>query len=411
MKGKYFFVENGKEIEIQEFNYEYYRNSLLRNWDKLKNSNFKFYLNLVISKTVLSNGELEFDVRKLPLDEIYYSSRRLRIQKLIMDDIMFDRSLRVQDLPLPKLTREYNEWKEQQEAKAKMPLPAPAVNVPVYKSAERVEVDKTDARIPDIIQFSTAYTGLQNFDIQGNVLQVLDWIVNYDVCNRELAVQSQGISEKKITLSSAINDNSKYLESVFDKLRVTMEELFPLKPSLLKRMFGKNDGLEVKEKDMSKVLSTLQSAVKFDYTRFEGIKTLFDEINTDIETLQKNIDCGQTACQFQVSVLEDKFEWELGAARLEKVGVATDIMLASLISTRQEFMVNFNRMNEVQTILIPLVVDRLQSQVGSKIDAQTEKTIRALAYGASSSPAEEEEKANHITIDEEPSRGVAFRKQ
>ena len=374
MKGKYFFKENGKEIEIKEFDYEYVRNALLKEYKS--SANRKYCYTIVVDRTYDSLGNPVFDVRKLDLNEIYFDTTKLRIQALMLDEIMFDKSLRVKDLPMPALQKEYKDWKDGKIEK-KQAVSAEVLNIPVVHK-ERVPVDPNDVRVTMIQQYASTPEG-----IVGDPVKALDWIVNYDVCNRELAIQSQAISEKKIQLAGAIKANSEYLHSVFDKLRITMEELFPLKPTFMQKLFGGKTELVVKEADLNKVLSALQSAVQFDHTRFEGIKLMFDDINKDIQALQSNITNGTVGCGYQIATVEDKFEWELGEQRLQKVAITTEIMQTSLVGTRQQFMVDFNRMNEVQTILIPLVVDRLQSQVGQSIDADTERTIRVLAYGSS----------------------------
>lgn len=384
MKGKYFFKENGKEIEIKEFDYEYVRNSLLKEYNA--NANRKYCYTIVVDRSYDALGNPVFDVRKLDLNEIYFDTTRLRIQELMLDEIMFDKKLKVQDLPMPKLQKEYQDWKEGRIQIKKAELAPEVLNIPVLPKRERIVVQEDDERIGDI-----AVYWVQNSDVKDiNEVLVLDWIDNFDICNHELAVSSQNISEKKIQLATAINANSEYLHGIFDNLRKTLEELFPLKPNLFKRMFGSTD-LVVKETDMNKVLSSMKNAVQFDPTRFEGVKVMFDNILEDIEKLQKNIEHGTIACEYQVQRLDDKLEWELGEQRLEKVSITNDIMKASLISSRNSFMIDLNRMNEINTVLIPLVVDRLQNLGSSKIDADTERTIRALAYGASDKKGSDDE--------------------
>lgn len=375
MKGKHFFIENGKEIEIKEFDYEYVRNSLLKEYKPGVNRSYKY--TVVVNRTEDELGNPIFDVRTLDLSKIYYNSKSLNIQDLMLDEIILERKVQIRDLPMPKLQKEYMDWKD-----GKIPLktaPSTVVaEIPEMPKRVRKEIAIDDPRLRQISDFM-----VQNVeDIQHiEEIKVLDWVDNFDLCNHEIALQSQGISEKKIQLAGAIKANSEYLHSVFDKLRVTLEELFPLKPSFMQRMFGKTE-LVVKEADLNKVLSSLKSAVQFDHTRFEGIKLMFESLNTDIKELQSNIDHGSVACSYQVAVLEDDFEWTLGESRLEKISITNEIMRTSLVSTRNQFMVDYNRMNEIQTVLIPLVVDRLQAQVNQKVDAETEKTIRALAYGA-----------------------------
>jgi hypothetical protein len=329
-----------------------------------------------VDRTEDELGNPIFDVRTLDLSKIYYNSRKLNILDLMMDEIVLERKVKVMDLEMPPLQKEYQDWKAGKIPK-KQAVSTVVAEIPQMPTRVRKEVSLTDPRIGVISKYM-----VQEIDEIKNVqeVRVLDWIDNFDMCNHELAMQSQSISEKKIKLAGAIQANSEYLHSVFEKLRTTLEELFPLKPSIMKRMFG-NTELVVKEADLNKVLSSLKSAVQFDHTRFEGIKIMLAEINDDMDELNINIENGSVACSYQVAVLEDDFEWQLGEQRLEKVAITNQIMQTSLVGTRNQFMVDYNRMNEIQTVLIPLVVDRLQAQVNQKVDAETEKTIRALAYG------------------------------
>ena len=377
MKGRFFFIEDGKEVDIKDLDYEYIRNSLMKEYKP--DQSRRYLYTIVVNRSWDTLGNPIFDVRSLDLDKIYYGTTRLRLQQLMLDEILIEKSVKyVEGMPMPALQKEYKDWKE-----GRIPLKtAPStvvMNIPTIEKAVRVPVKEDDERVGEIAVYILSET-----DKPANVneLVVLDWIDNYEVCNEELAIASNAISEKKIELATAIAANSDYLHAVFSRLRMTMEELFPLKPSFMKRLFGGNTDLIVQETDMSKVLSALQTAVQFDHQRFEGIKVMIENIQKDVDNILVNIENGKVACSYQVANIEDKFEWELGEQRLAKVGVTNEILLTSLMSERNKFMVDYNRLKEVKTVLIPLVVDKIQAQLGQKIDEETERVIRVLAYGA-----------------------------
>ena len=110
MKGKYFFIDNGKEVEIKEFNFNYVLNSLLKQYDR--SSNRKYMYTIVVDRTYDSLGNPHFDTRSLSLDEIYFDNRRLKVMDLMKDKIHFSNVRIVPDLPIPPLEKEYRDWKE-----------------------------------------------------------------------------------------------------------------------------------------------------------------------------------------------------------------------------------------------------------------------------------------------------------
>lgn len=371
MKNKHFFIENGKEVEIKNFDYDYVLNSLAKEYRS--DLNRKYMYTIIIDRTYDALGNPVFDVRKLDLNEMYFDTVRLRVLKLMMDDIMLDK-YKHREMPKPAIYQEYEDWVSGKTAK-KMAPPVVA-NIPEYVRAERVVIEEDDPRIAEVRYFASGPDG-----IAGTPIKAVDWIQNYELCNHELAVEAQAISQRKIELASAIKDNSEYLETVFKQISTAMETLFPLKPTFIQRIMGNTPEMIPREKDMNAVLATLRNASTFDPKRFEGIKLMFQEINDDMDLMNENIQNGSIACAFQIAKVEDKFEWELGEQRLEKVAVTNGILKASLIADRNKFMVNMNRMQEIQTILIPLVVDRVQNNIGQKLDSETENAVRILAYG------------------------------
>ena len=73
--------------------------------------------------------------------------------------------------------------------------------------------------------------------------------------------------------------------------------------------------------------------------------------------------------------------YELTLERIMKMGITTSMTETSIIATSKQYQVDMNRMVDIQTITIPLIINSLQSQTGKAVDESTVEIIRNLAYG------------------------------
>lgn len=366
MKGKYFFIESGKEIEIQEFDYAYVRNAFLREYDRRANRVYCY--TVIVKRTYDSLGNPEYDVRTLDLENIYYDNTRLCILNLMKDDICF-KNIKLADLPMPPLQREFMEWKE---GRAKPIAVVPAkVDIPPPPKRERVLISPGDVRLAEIAEMG---------DDKLVPMEVLDWAVNLPIRAHEVGANVQKLSERQLDLANVLQQHSDYVGSLMNNLTKVLEELFPLKPTFTQKLFGKTD-IKVTNADLPKVLRALNSAVMYDTNKFEGLETLFKEISTDINAIQEDLVQGLGGCKYQIAKIEDPFEFELMQERLQKMAITTDMTEANIVGVSKSFMIDQNRMRDIQTTTIPLIIMRLQASIGKAVDEDTADIIRNLAYG------------------------------
>lgn len=367
MKGKYFFNDGRQNIEIQEFDYDYVRNSLLKVFDK--NVAKKYIFNVIVSRTYDGNGMPIFDVRPLNLNDIFYDSTRLRVLEMMLDDIYFGR-ISIKELPVPRLQQEYQEYLE---GRAKPVVQNTTPDVPAPIVFERVELDENDSRLPAIIEMQKDQ---ENF----HPLKVLDWIENFEVCSQEITVSIQKSSEEQIRLVQVLKTNSEYIHGVFNNLTSVLESLFPLKPSFTQRLFGYKKDVEVKQEDLGTILSTLRNAVAIDPNRFSGISEVFKGIQSNFAEIKDTVEHGIKGCEYVITTEEDAYEFELRRERLMKIRATTDISEMSLTTINKKFLSDLNKLKEVQEVVVPLLIVKLQNQVSKKVDDETVNIIRNLAY-------------------------------
>ena len=372
MKGKYFFIDNGKEVEIKEFNFNYVLNSLLKQYDR--SSNRKYMYTIVVDRTYDSLGNPHFDTRSLSLDEIYFDNRRLKVMDLMKDKIHFSNVRIVPDLPIPPLEKEYRDWKEGK-LRPNIAAVATAPEVPAPIVLKKKPIDPQCDMVADIerwMEFPDT--------IKKDPVKVLDWYVNLPVCAQEVGVKIQKISERQLDLNAALQQHSDYIRLLMGNLTTALEKLFPLKPTFTQKLFGKAD-IKVQPTDLPKVMKALNEAVKYDTNKFSGITTLFTEIRDEVREIKNELEYGKIGCEYAIRRLEDPFEYELTLERIMKMGISTAMTETSIVGVSKQYQIDMSRMIDIQTITIPLIIGRLQAQTGKAVDEDTANIIRNLAYG------------------------------
>lgn len=371
MKGKYFFIENGKEVEIQEFNYNYVLNSLLKQYDRSSNKTYMF--TVIVKCDYDSLGNAYFETKTLPLDEIYFDNKRLNVLDLMKDKIHFTNIRIDPNMPVPALERKYREWKEGKLRPNPAAVTAPYVPAPIVLSKK--PIDPEDNMVADIerwMEFPDT--------IEKNSVKVLDWYVNLPVCAQEVGIKIQKISERQLDMNAALQQHSDYIRGLMNNLTTALETLFPLKPTFAQKLFGKAD-IKVQPSDLPKVMRELNEAVKYDTNKFSGIVTMFNDIRTEVRDIKDELEYGKIGCEYAIKRLEDAFEYELTLERLMKMSITTSMSDASIVAVSKQYQIDMNRMVDIQTITIPLIISRLQSQTGKAVDSDTVDIIRNLAYG------------------------------
>lgn len=373
MKGKYFFKENGKEIEIKEFDYKYVRNAFLKEYDRKANRQYCF--TVIVDRTYDPVGEPVFDVRVLDLNDIFFDNTRLRMLEVMIDEISWDNkaTTRIQNLPMPPLQREYQDFLEGKKRKAVITEASQMlIEIPEAPPLERVPVQEDDARIQSVeLMF-------YNNEVQAKPLTVLDWVDNFQVANHEVSTQMRAMTEKQIKMVANINTHSQYLQGVMNNVSKVLEDIFPVNPGIFQRMFGNTD-FKISAEDLQPSIDRLQAAVKIDPRRFAGIKETFNEINTLSTEIKENLDQGILGCKFAVATIEESFEFDIREERLMKMGIVANQTRLSMKDAEMNFNISMDSFNEIQTVLIPVIVMRMQASVNNKLDNDTVEMIRKIA--------------------------------
>ena len=346
MKGKYFFIENGKHVEIKEFDYEYVLNSLLKEFDRSKQRVYNY--TVVIDCQYDSFDNPTFSVRTLNLKDIYFSNINLSVLDLMMDSIYNDKTLKVRDLPMPRLQREYMVWKENR----KVTSVSSSVVIPALPTRERVEIDVNDKRIPDIVVFGLS------IEKQVKELEVLDWIENFPIRSNSLSTNIQKVSENQIALTAAMSSHSTFMNGFYANITNVLESLFPIKTKFIYKIFGEPE-IVIEEENLETILTTLSNAVVYDVEHFKGIQLMFDSINSNVDSISEDLEQGLIGCQYQIQHIEDPYEWELSNERLNKISISNDLTRGTVATINKRFKQDINRISEIKDVLIPLIMQKI----------------------------------------------------
>jgi|AGFS01.1.fsa_nt_gi hypothetical protein len=374
MKGKYFFIENRKEIEIAEFDYKYVRNAFLKEYDR--SANRKYCYTVIVSRTYDPTGEPIFDVRVLDLNDIYFDNTRLRMLEVMIDEIGFatgsdDR--RIKNLPVPPLQKEYQEYLEGKKRMAVVSTETPMlIEVPPPPELVRVPVTEDDNRILSVEMM------FKGGDEVAKPMVVLDWVDNFQIANHEVTVKMRGMTERQIKMASAISSHSEYLHSVMNNIGSVLEDIFPVNPGFFQKVFGNTD-FKVDKANMDSVIARLTEAVRIDSRRFSGLQTNFDEIQAIAAEIKEDLAQAVLGCKFAVATIEDAYEFDVRQERLMKMSLTANLTSVSMMSAEKKFNMDMERFNEIQNVLLPLLVIRIQDSVNSKLDDDTVTIIRNMA--------------------------------
>lgn len=373
MKGKYFFIENRKEIEIKEFDYKYVRNSFLKEYDRKANRQYCY--TVIVDRTYDPTGEPVFDVRVLDLNDIYYDNTRLRMLGVMIDEISWDSKVAksITNLPMPPLQKEYQDYLEGKKRKAiVVEVEHPnLIELPPAPELKRIDIQENDTRLAVVEQmFSTE-------EVKPQPMQVLDWVDNFPITSYEATVKMRNMTEMQIKMASNIVTHSDYIHSVMTNISKVLAEIFPVNPGFFKKVFGSTD-FKVDKSNLDATILRLTQAARVDNNRFSGIQSSFNEIKNLSTEIKDMLDQGVLGCKFAVATIEDAFEYEHREERLLKMGLTANLTGLSMIDAEKKFNMKLAKFDEIQTVLLPILIMRIQTSVDSKLDDETVQIIRNI---------------------------------
>lgn len=371
MKGKHFFIENRKEIEIQEFDYQYVRNAFMKEYDPTANRQYCY--TVIVSRRYDATGEPIFDVRTLDLNEIFFDNTRLRMLEVMIDEIGWDKNAvkgGFKNLPTPPLQKEYQDYLAGKVIKAaQLPDSPTLIDIPPPPPLERVPVQEDDNRIQSV---ELMFHGTDTTPVP---MVVLDWVDNFAVMNHEISVQMRTMTEKQIKMVASVNTHSQYLQTVMNNVSAVLEDIFPVNPGFMKRIFGNTD-FKISAEDLQPSIERLLASVRIDSRRFAGIQQSFDEITNMATEIKETLEQGVLGCKFAVATIEESFEFDIREERLMKMSIVANQTRLSMKDAEMNFNMNMERFNDIQTVLVPVIVMQMQSSVNHKLDDETVNMIR-----------------------------------
>jgi hypothetical protein len=156
-----------------------------------------------------------------------------------------------------------------------------------------------------------------------------------------------------------------------------LEEIFPVNPGFLKKMFGSTD-FKVDKSNLDEVILRLTQAARVDNNRFSGIQKSFNEIKNLSFEIKNELDQGVLGCKFAIATIEDSFEFEHREERLLKMGLTANLTGLSMMDAQKKFDIKMAKFDEIQTVLLPILIMRIQNSVDSKLDDETVQIIRNI---------------------------------
>lgn len=364
VKTDYFFVEKGERHYLQEFDYEYVRNNLLKVLDLGNREKIYKFLVIVSAHHDAQTGEPVFVTKNVNLRELYYVNTRLRVLDKMIDDITFGKKNSQKNLPVPPLQTMYKEYTENKLKPKLQSTIAPAI--PAIKFT-RKEVLPTDPRIHAMSDVSTECA-----------VKILDWVDNFEVCNIELTEAVRESSTEQMQMVTILKTSSEKIQEVFTALGETLEDVFNLNPSFIGRMFGSKN--VIKESDIETAIHKLQKVVNVDTTKYSGVNVKFNELQETFTKIIDHVEYGIKGCEYGVAKNIQADEFERRMERLMKVRTTNDISKLHIESFRSNFNTNLSKLSEVQQVLVPLLIVRIMESSG-KIDDETLNIVKNLAGG------------------------------
>ena len=100
----------------------------------------------------------------------------------------------------------------------------------------------------------------------------------------------------------------------------------------------------------------------------------------NIGEIKDRVEHGIIGCQYVIATDEDPYEFELRQERLMKIRATTEISELSLSTIHKKFLSDLSKLKEVQEVVVPLLIVKLQNQASKRVDDETVNIIRGLAY-------------------------------
>lgn len=366
---KFYYKENNVRFDIVYLDYDYIATNVISMF--VNNSLYKnsFYATLVYEK----NGH--YCKGEFNLKFVCYADDRLNIYDMIIDDMHYNNGQAVvvkkpqQMINYEKLAEAYAPV-QNSNAIIVTNTNVPEVVVPAVKKERKV----LDFETPEFAIIAATYE---------NPKKVYDWVINYDICNTEVSVLNNSISDKNMNLVRALDNHSEYIKtSVMIPLSNILEETFPEnKPGFFGRLFNssKEETYVLDSVSTEIFVAALHNTTTFDPKRFEGINILLDETRSGFETLKEELSYGISAANYYLDIDSENHQMRLHKERLTKMLISIGITEGQFMLIQKNFQRELNRLMELKDVTLPLLKSCVMSSVNKPISKETLTIIKNIS--------------------------------
>lgn len=370
VKDKFFIVENGENLVLENFNYEYTRNQLLKFYSPNKKTAIRFMCTIILRDG--GNYIEKWDVRQVDLSTIFFSNTRLSVLALMLEDITYE-SYRYDDkFPVPNMLQRWktiSEGRKPDVTESENNLPEVQKQIPARVYTREV-LDVNDARLPAI---KNMYPDLDS-------MAVLDWVVNYETCLHEASTNTVQLSEEQLRVSSILQKCSAYVNTeVVGRISEIMKQSFPDNRGFFGKLFGAEVKVETPSADsITSIANGLRNALSVNASQFVGADQWFIDLIQRYEDHMNVLNVGVKAGEYMLVQSADDEVLLRRYNRTNKMHITANMSLMTVRTGQISFNTEMERLQEIRDVLVPILISKLQCQTTGDVDNETLQMINRL---------------------------------
>lgn len=367
---EFFIIENGVNVYLHSFDYEYVRSSLVKILDvnrlasNQKTSSSEYTFDVVMNVESTTDGSaVRIDHRTVDLKHIFYMHKRLSVYDKMVNDIIFSNSSnKNKQHVVPRLNSLITLHSNNSLKSGKEELIISQTDdssVPAIKAPTRVEIREDDERI-------------SMFDDKSKALMILDWVDNFEICNSELTQKVKSSGASQLEIASLVKSSSEIMHKTYLEVKETLNEIFQLERGFFSKMFKPQIQINVDE--VGDIIEKLRETTEKSIINVKSLGTKFNQTLDEMQMIDFILDEGIEACSFAIALDDEsesfKVQYDLRKNRLLKAKTSNEISRLQFVSFRDSYDANISKMEEIQQVAIPLLITKIIQSSG-KVDEET----------------------------------------
>lgn len=365
---EFFIIENGVQIYLHSFDYEYVRSSLVKILDvnrlasNQKTSNSEYTFTVVVDIHHTPDGSaIRIDRRVIDLKHIFYMHKRLSVYDKMVNDIIFSNSTnKNKQYSVPRVNALLTMYDNNALKSGSEQLVVHAEDSnPVISKPKRNEISINDERI-------------KLFDSKDKALAILDWLDNFDICNTELTQKVKNSGSSQLEIASLVKSSSEIMQKTYVEVKETLSSIFQLERGFFSKMFKPQININVEE--VGAIIEKLRETTETSINNVKSLSEKFDVTLNEMQMIDFILDEGIEACSFAVGLDEEtesyKVQFDLRKNRLLKAKTSNEISRLQFVTFRDSYDANVSKMEEIQQVAIPLLITKIIQSSG-KVDEET----------------------------------------